>query len=120
MSNARAEYDPAAHGFTLTFAIDEGQLYRFGDISVASNVPGVDPERLRRLLLAKTGATFDGSALDKSTDALAVEMAKLGYPFAHAEPRICREADARERRRRLCDRRRAAGLCRTHRDPRQT
>jgi len=43
-------------------------------------VQGVDPEKLRRLVLARNGAMFDGSALDRSTDALAVEMAKLGYP----------------------------------------
>jgi outer membrane protein insertion porin family len=38
---------------------------------------------------------FDGSALDKTTDALAIEMAKSGYPFAHAEPRTVRNAEAR-------------------------
>jgi outer membrane protein insertion porin family len=93
--DAKAEYDPAVHGFTLTFVIDEGQLYQFGDINVASNVPGVDPVRLRRLVLAKSGTMFDGSALEKTSDALAVEMAKLGYPFAHAEPRTVRNAEAR-------------------------
>jgi outer membrane protein insertion porin family len=35
---------------------------------------------------------FDGSALDKSTEALAIEMAKDGYPFAHATPRLTRDA----------------------------
>ena len=90
VSNARAEYDPASGGFTLTFAIDEGALYRFGDIGVTSNVPGLDPQRFRPLLLTKTGALFDGNALDKTSEALAVEMARLGYPFAHASPRILR------------------------------
>jgi outer membrane protein insertion porin family len=94
VTEARAEYDPATKGFTLTFVIDEGQLYRFGDISVACNVPGMDTEKLRRLLLARSGGVFDGSALDKTTEALAVEMAKLGYPFAHAVPRITRDAIA--------------------------
>ena len=94
VSSARAEYDPATKGFALTFTIDEGQLYRFGNISVASNVPGLDPDRLRRLLLPKSGAMFDGGALDKTTEALAVEMSKLGYPFAHATPRTTRDAIA--------------------------
>jgi outer membrane protein insertion porin family len=91
---ARAEFDPATKGFALTFVIDEGQPYRFGAISVACNVAGMDPERLRRLLTPKTGASFDGSALDKSTEALAIEMAKQGYPFAHATPRLTRDAAA--------------------------
>ena len=94
VTEAHAEYDPAMKGFTLTFVIDEGQLYRFGDISIVCNVPGMDSEKLRRLLLARSGAIFNGGALDKSTEALAVEMAKLGYPFAHAVPRITRDAIA--------------------------
>jgi outer membrane protein insertion porin family len=91
---ARAEYDPAAKGFALAFTIDEGQPYRFGDASIVCNVPGIDPEKLRRLLLVKSGATFDGSKLDKTVDALATEMARQGYPFAHAEPRTVRDATA--------------------------
>jgi outer membrane protein insertion porin family len=91
----RVEYDPATRGFKLTFTIDEGQLYHFGDVSVACNVPGIEPEKLRRLLLARSGTVFDGGALDKSTEALAVEMAKLGYPFAQAVPHTVRDAEAR-------------------------
>jgi outer membrane protein insertion porin family len=95
VASARAQYDPAAKGFTVTFAIDEGPLYQFGDIDVVSSIPGLDPERLRRLPLARNGAVFDGNALDKSSEVLAVEMAKLGYPFAQATPRITRDAAAK-------------------------
>jgi outer membrane protein insertion porin family len=93
--SALAEYDPATKGFTLTFTIDEGQLYRFGDINVDVHVDGVDPEKLRRLLLARSGALFDGTALDKTVDALSTELAKLGYPFAHVQPRTIRDATAK-------------------------
>jgi len=89
-----AEYDPATKSFTLTFTIDEGPLYHFGDIRISSDVPGLQPERLRQLLLVRSGATFSASALDKSTEALAVELAKLGFPFAHADPRSTRNAEA--------------------------
>ena len=41
--SAVAEYDPATKGFTLTFSIDEGPLYHFGDISVDCHVAGLDP-----------------------------------------------------------------------------
>jgi outer membrane protein insertion porin family len=91
---ARVEYEPATKGFALTFTIDEGQVYRFGDVSIVCNVPGLDAERLRHLLLVKSGTIFDGSALDKTTEILAVEMAKLGYPFAQAAPRLFRNGEA--------------------------
>ena len=89
---ARADYDPTTKGFTLTFTIEEGQPYRFGNASIVCNVPGIDPGRLQRLLAIKNGATFDGSAMDKTVDALATEMSRQGYPFAHAEPRSVRDA----------------------------
>jgi outer membrane protein insertion porin family len=93
--SAKAEYDPATKGFTLTFLIDEGALYHFGSIDIVCNVPGVDPAKLRRLLTVRPDAVFDGNALDKNKDDLAVELAKLGYPFAQVVPRTTRDADAR-------------------------
>jgi outer membrane protein insertion porin family len=95
VTSARAEYDPALHGFTLTFSIDEGPLYHFGEINVVSNVPGLDSEKLRRLLVARPGAVFDGNALDKTDEVLAIELAKLGFSFAQAVPRTTRNASAK-------------------------
>jgi outer membrane protein insertion porin family len=93
--SAKAEYDPATKGFTLTFSIDEGVLYHFGGVDIVCNVPGVDPAKLRRLLTVRPDAVFDGNALDKNKDDLAIELAKLGYPFAQVVPRTTRDADAR-------------------------
>ena len=93
--SALAEYDPATKGFTLTFTIDEGPLYHFGDIRIVCNVEGLDREKFRRLLLVRQGAMFDGTALGKTSDVIAIELAKLGYPFAHVTPRTTRDATAR-------------------------
>jgi outer membrane protein insertion porin family len=95
VTSARAEYDPALHGFTLTFSIDEGPRYHFGDISIACNVPGLDGGKLRGVLVARPGAMFDGNALDKTSEVLAMELAKLGFPFAQALPRTTRHAAAK-------------------------
>ena len=94
VTSANAEYDPAVHGFTVTFSIDEGPLYHFGDVSVVSKVPGVDSEKLRGALLARANAVFNGNMLDKTNEALATELSKLGYPFAQATPRTTRDAAA--------------------------
>jgi outer membrane protein insertion porin family len=89
---ARAEYDPAIHGFEVTFSIDEGALYHFGDVNIVCNVPGLDAGKLRRLLVTRSGAVFDGNALDKTDEILATELSKLGFPFAQAVPRTTRDA----------------------------
>ena len=89
---AKAEYDPAMHGFEVAFSIDEGPLYHFGDVNIVCNVPGLDAEKLRRLLVTRSGAVFDGNALDKTDEILATELSKLGFPFAQAVPRTTRDA----------------------------
>lgn len=97
-ANVRAvtpEYDPATKGFTLTYAIEEGPLYHFGEVTIDCHVDGIDPEKLRRLLNVQAGAQFNGTALDKSNDKISTELAKLGYPFARALPRSSRDATAR-------------------------
>jgi outer membrane protein insertion porin family len=95
VTSAKAEYDSALHGFTLTFLIDEGELYHFGEISIVGNVPGLDTEKLRPLLVARSGAVFNGNALDKTDEILAIELSKLGFPFAQAVPTTTRDATAK-------------------------
>ncbi len=95
VTSTHAEYDPALHGFALTFSIDEGPLYHFGDIDVVCNVPGLDALNLRRLPVARSGAVFNGGALDKTDEILAIELAKLGFPFAQSTPRITRDVAAK-------------------------
>ncbi len=95
VTSAKAEYDPATHGFEVTFSIDEGPLYHFGDVDIVCNVPGLDAEKLRRLVVTRSGAVFDGNALDKTDEILATELSKLGFPFAQAVPRTTRDAAGR-------------------------
>ena len=91
----KAEYDPAARGFTLTYTIEEGPAYRFGDVAVDSHVQGLDADKLRRLLTVQSGATFDGSALDRNDDKISTELARLGYPFSRVQARTTRNADGK-------------------------
>ena len=119
VTSAKAEYDPALHGFTLTFAIDEGQLYHFGDISLACNVPGVDSEKLRRAAGGAAGrdvrrprARQDHRRLGGRTLETRLSL-RAGDPAHH--PRRRGAAD----RCRLQRRSGTADLCRAHRYPRQ-
>ncbi|WGS23893.1 MULTISPECIES: outer membrane protein assembly factor BamA [unclassified Bradyrhizobium] len=95
VTDARAEYDSASQGFAVTFVIDEGEPYRLGSIGLESHVSGIDPEQLRARISARSGVPFDNSLLDKSSEALALEMEKLGFPFAHVTLRTNRNAEAR-------------------------
>ena len=106
-------------GFTLTFSIDEGPLYHFGDINLVCNVPGLDPEKLRRLLLIKhrRGVRRQRARQDHRDRRHRDGQARLSLCAGHRphHARCRRAAD----RRRAVDRSGTAHLCRAHRDPRQ-
>ena len=95
VTNVSVDFDRATNGFNVSFTIEEGALYRFGAIDVSCNVQGLACDRLRTLLPAQQGDTFDESKLGKTSEALTAELGKLGFPFAQVDPRINRNAQAR-------------------------
>ena len=94
--SANVEYDADKKGFTVSFTIDEGRVYRFGETNVVCNVPGVDSNDLRRLLVTRRGDVFDNTAVERSTDAVTSELAKRGFPFAQVSLHTERDTEARQ------------------------
>ena len=95
-AQSRPNTIPRHKGFTLTFAIDEGPLYHFGDITIDCHVDGVDPEKLAPpAQRASRRAYSTAPRSTRATTRFRRELAKLGYPFARALPRSSRDATAR-------------------------
>jgi outer membrane protein insertion porin family len=92
---ATAEYDPAKKGFTITFTIEEGPLYHFGNIDIQSNVRAVDSQSLKSIVRAHQGDLYNGEAIEKSVEDLTVEVSRRGYPFANVRPRGDRNPQTR-------------------------
>ncbi len=84
---ANAEIDPNGTGFIITFAIDEGQPYTFGAINIESSLPGIDTSTLNGDLLTQSGAVYDASQIDKTSEQLTLDIADQGYAFARVRPR---------------------------------
>ncbi len=91
--SAVADLDRERNVFFITFTLDEGQRYRFGAVDVESVVPGIDPERLRRLVLTRPGETYSALEIEKSLEALTIELAGSGYAFAQVRPRLERNPE---------------------------
>jgi outer membrane protein insertion porin family len=90
-----AEYDPERNGFTVTFSIEEGDPYRFGNIEVLSNVRDVDASALRSRLRMSPGAIYNAEQVEKTVEDMTVEMSRRGYPFAQIRPRGDRDFQTR-------------------------
>jgi len=85
--SAVADLDRERNTFFITFTVDEGDEYRFGDINVESSLAALDPEKLRSSLLTRKGDTYSSSAVEKSLEALTIQASTLGYAFAQVRPR---------------------------------
>src|SRR6202167_2214689 len=92
--SAPGEYDPAIKGFIITFTIEEGALYHFGNVDIQSNVRAVDSASLRPVLRMHRGDVYNGDAVERSVEDVTVEITKHGYPFATVRPRGDRDPEA--------------------------
>ena len=93
--SATGEYDPAQKGFTITFTIEEGPLYRFGAIDIQSNIRAVDTRSLQSVLRMHQGDIYNADAIEKTVEDLTIEITKHGYPFATVRPRGDRNVQTR-------------------------
>jgi outer membrane protein insertion porin family len=93
--SALGEYVPSEKGFIVTFTIDEGNQYRFGNIEVLSNVRAVDASQVQSKLKTKSGTVYNAEAVEKTVEEISIELAKRGYPFAQVRPRGDRDFEKR-------------------------
>ncbi|MGY9106351.1 MAG: POTRA domain-containing protein, partial [Alphaproteobacteria bacterium] len=62
--SAVAELTPERDAFYVTFSVEEGQRYRFGDISIESHLPDLASEALVHLLTTDVDGDRDNAKID--------------------------------------------------------
>jgi outer membrane protein insertion porin family len=82
--NTTASYDGDNKGVVVTFTIDEGPQYRFGQVNIVSNVKAVDAASLHSYLRTQSGEIYDAGAVDKTVEDIGMGLARNGAPFAAA------------------------------------
>lgn len=92
--SAVAELTPDRNDFFITFTVDEGPRYRFGKISVKSEIKNVDPESFRSMLQTKEGNWYNSEQVEKTITKLTSALGDKQYAFAQVVPDITRNKDA--------------------------
>jgi outer membrane protein insertion porin family len=82
-----AELNEATNEYSIVITIEEGQRYRFGDVSIDSTIDGVDTAALNRLLETRPGAWYSAEDVENTIIALTESVAGSGYAFAEVTPR---------------------------------
>ncbi|MEO9971177.1 MAG: outer membrane protein assembly factor BamA [Hyphomonadaceae bacterium] len=84
---------PDQEDFYITFTIDEGRVYDFGEIKVETSLDKLDSDLLLRAVPIKTGSTYQGDLIETSIDQLTAIAGISGYAFVDVIPRISANPD---------------------------
>ncbi len=91
--SAVAELTPDKRDFILTYVLEEGERYRFGDIKVESGIRDLKPELLQSLIRMKKGQWYNAKQIEDTVDQLTETAGLLGYAFADIRPDFRRDKD---------------------------
>jgi outer membrane protein insertion porin family len=81
--------------FLLNFTVEEGQQYKFGEVTLVTTEDDIDIEAYQKVSKIKTGRNYDPRKVDTLIQELDVKLGSEGFAFVSAHPRISRNDDTR-------------------------
>jgi outer membrane protein insertion porin family len=91
--SAVAELTPDKRDFIITYVVEEGDRYKFGDVSVESEIRDFTPEFLTPQLPMKTGDFYNAKQVEDTVERLSETAGLFGYAFADVRPQFTRNKD---------------------------
>ncbi len=93
--SAVAELTSNKQDFIITYVVEEGERYKFGDIDVKSEIRDFQPEMLKKLLPMHTGDWYDAKQVEDTVESLSETAGLFGYAFADINPEFRRDPETR-------------------------
>lgn len=90
-----AELTPDQEDFYITFTIDEGEEYRWGNIDVNTELDELNNDFLKRIVRIKTGDIYKASDVETAIETLTFAAGTSGYAFVDIQPEIKRNRDTK-------------------------
>jgi outer membrane protein insertion porin family len=84
--SAVAELTPDKRDFIITYVVEEGERYKFGDVSVESQLRDFDSDRMSGNLPMQTGDWYDAKLVEDTVEQLSELAGTYGYAFADVQP----------------------------------
>ena len=92
--SAVAELTPDKRDFIITYVVEEGDRYKFGDVKVESELRDFDSEAMTKNLGMKSGDWYDAKAVEDTVEQLSELAGAFGYAFADVDPSFTRNKEA--------------------------
>ncbi|MFM9978915.1 MAG: outer membrane protein assembly factor BamA [Sphingomonadaceae bacterium] len=93
--SAVAELTPDKRDFIITYVVEEGERYKFGEINVESDIRDFKPESVRTLLPMKEGEWYNAKQVEDTVESVTQTAGLFGYAFAQVDPQFQRDKDAK-------------------------
>ncbi|MEZ5679912.1 MAG: outer membrane protein assembly factor BamA [Erythrobacter sp.] len=91
--SAVAELTPDKKDFIITYVVEEGERYKFSDISVDSQIRDFDSDTMSARLPMKSGDWYDAKLVEDTVEQLTELAGTFGYAFADVSPEFSRNGD---------------------------
>ncbi|WP_246543431.1 outer membrane protein assembly factor BamA [Novosphingobium profundi] len=91
--SAVAELTPDKKDFIITYVVEEGERYKFGDVKVESQIRDFDSEKLSKNLPMKAGDWYNAKMVEDTIENLNNTAGAFGYAFADVRPQYDRDKD---------------------------
>jgi outer membrane protein insertion porin family len=91
--SAVAELTPDRRDFIITYVVEEGQRYKFGNVAVESDIRDFSTEQLRANLPMHTGDYYNAQQVEDTVTRLNELAGLFGYAFADVRPTFNRNRE---------------------------
>ncbi len=92
--SAVAELTRDRKDFFITFTVEEGERYRYGEVSLKSELRDLSVDDLLEHVETETGDWYDADEVEDTIQELTTVVGNLGYAFVDIRPRAERNRDA--------------------------
>ena len=93
VTNAVAELTPDRSAFFITFTIEEGERYRFGEIDLVNELPEFDPETVREFVTTDSGDWYNAEEVEETVQELTERIGGQGFAFVDVAPDVGRRRE---------------------------
>jgi outer membrane protein insertion porin family len=93
--SAIAELTPDKRDFIITYVVEEGDRYKFGDVDLESEIRDLKPEALKGLIPVEKGDWYNAKVIEDTVDSITESAGLQGYAFADVRPDFVRDKDAK-------------------------
>jgi outer membrane protein insertion porin family len=90
VTGVNAEIAEERDGYFVTFNVEEGQQFSFGEITVDSTLAEVDPDAFAEILRIRPGVVYSPTLVENAISRMEIFANQQGLNFIRVEPRITR------------------------------